>query len=74
MLSPYTQTPPTPTPTPVSGGLFAANQVWSEFNGGSLVYGTIVSGSADLASSPIDGQNSLDKFRDRGSLDPHHER
>ncbi len=58
VLSPYTQTPPTPTPTPVSGGLFAANQVWSEFNGGSLVYGTIVSGSADLASSPIDGQNS----------------
>jgi autotransporter-associated beta strand protein len=53
-LSPYTPTPP----TPVSGGLFDANQIAAEFNGGSIVYGGVTSGTQDLASSPLDGQNT----------------
>jgi autotransporter-associated beta strand protein len=59
MFSPYTQTPP----TPVSGGLFDGTQVWTAFNSGTVPYNYNIpvvgsgSGTEDLATSPMDGQN-----------------
>ena len=36
----------------------AANQVWAEFNGGSLVVSGASNSSVDLSTSPIDTQNA----------------
>ncbi len=54
VFSPYTAAPP----SPVSGGLFAANQQAAAFNGGNLIYSGVVNQTQNLASTPIDAPNT----------------